>query len=72
MGPYENPAYPNKATIKVPKLKPGKTFTHKLSFWNSLSFGPGIYVFTVIADDGNKVAETNEGNNTAGTQLVVP
>ncbi|MFW6027450.1 MAG: CARDB domain-containing protein [bacterium] len=67
---YEDPNYPNKAVVEVPALKPGKTFTHKLSFWNSLSFGPGVYQFTVIADDGNKIAETNEGNNTAMTQVT--
>lgn len=66
---YEDPAYPNKAVIQVPALKPGKTFTHKLGFWDSLSFGPGTYRFTVIADDGNKIAESNEGNNTALTQV---
>lgn len=70
MAAYEDPAYPNKAAVKVPQLKTGKTFTHKLSFWNALSFGPGVYRFTVIADDGNKVAEINEGNNVAVTKVT--
>jgi hypothetical protein len=72
MAPYENPAYPNKAWIAVPGLKPGKHWVHKLKFWNSLSWPSGTFSFVAEIDAGHAVAETNEANNGASSTLVVP
>jgi len=69
---YENPAFPNKVTVKVPRLGKGKLFKHKLSFYGGLVFLSGSYNFTVIADDGNNVAEGNEANNTIVEVKTVP
>jgi hypothetical protein len=70
--PYEDPAFPNKITVSVPGLAPGHVFSHKLSFWDALVWPSGNYEFTVVADAGGAVAETNEGDNTGGTVYGVP
>jgi hypothetical protein len=72
MAAYVNAAFPNKVTVDVPKLAKGKTFTHALTFWKNLKFRPGTYEFRVIADDGNNVAESNEGNTVLVVQKIVP
>jgi hypothetical protein len=72
MAPYENPAYPNKAWMAVPGLAPGAQWVHVLAFWNALVWPSGTFKFVGVADAGSAVAETNEGNNTASTSLVVP
>ena len=61
--PYENPLFPNRATVKVPRLKPGKVFVHKLKFFKSLNFKSGKYRFIIKADPSNIQAESNEANN---------
>ncbi len=61
--PYENPLFPNRATVKVPRLKPGQSFTHKLKFFSNLKFRKGKYRFFVKADASNIQPESNEGNN---------
>lgn len=69
---YANPAYPNKVTVKVPALPAGGAFSHNLAFWPAYNPVTGVYVFKVIADDGNHVAESNEANNHASATLTVP
>jgi hypothetical protein len=69
---YEDAAYPNAVVVNVPSLKAGKTFNHKLTFWNELDWAAGDYQFDVTADTGTDVAETNEGNNTGSHVMSVP
>lgn len=69
---YEDAAFPNKITVAVPSLSPGHVFSHKLAFWDALVWPSGNYEFTVVVDAGGAVAETNEGDNSAGTVLGVP
>ena len=71
MAAYENPAYPNAATVDVPVLAPGADHSHALSFWGDLTWTPGTYNLTVSIDVGNAAAESNEGNNGAVAQKVV-
>ena len=61
--PYENPLFPNRATVKVPRLNPGKVFGHKLKFFKGLNFKPGKYRFIIRADPSNIQPESNEANN---------
>ena len=70
--PYENPLFPNRATVKVPRLKPGQSYSHKLKFFKSLKFRKGKYRFFVKADPSNIQAESNEGNNNKVFLKVVP
>ena len=70
--PYMMPAFPNKVAIAVPPLKPGENFTHAIAFFPGLVFPSGKYAFKVIADDGNSVPESNEGNNVIVRTKVVP
>lgn len=72
VAPYEDPAFPNKLTVTVPGLAPGHVFSHKISFWDGLVWPSGNYEFTVVADAGGSVAETNEGDNSGGTVMGVP
>ncbi len=69
---YEDPAFPNKLTVTAPGLATGHVFNHKISFWDGLAWPPGNYEFTVIADAGGAVGETNEGDNSGGTVMNVP
>lgn len=69
---YENPAYPNAATVKFSAIQAGKNKNHLLKFWPALAFAPGQYQFTLIADVSNTNAESNEGNNTAVIIKNVP
>lgn len=69
---YEDPAFPNKLTVTAPGLAPGQVFNHKISFWDGLVWPTGNYEFTVVADAGGAVAETNEGDNSGGTVMGVP
>lgn len=72
VAPYEDAAFPNKLTVTVPGLAPGHVFNHKISFWDGLVWPSGNYEFTVVADAGGAVAETNEGDNSGGTVMGVP
>ena len=63
LAPYQIAGYPNVAAVRANPIDAGKVFSHKISFYNSLVFVPGTYYFTVCADAGNHVAETNEGDN---------
>ena len=69
---YDDPAFPNKLTILVPGLATGHVSNHKIAFWDGLAWPSGNYEFTVIADAGGAVAETNEGDNSGGTVMNVP
>jgi len=69
---YEDPAFPNKMTVTAPGLAPGQVFNHKITFWDGLVWPNGNYEFTVVADAGGAVAETNEGDNSGGTVMNVP
>lgn len=66
---YENPMYPNALVVNVPALMPKQVHTHMLPFWKSLKWAPGTYQFTVTADAGKQVAESNEGNNVGTAQM---
>lgn len=72
VAPYEDAAFPNKLTVSVPALSAGHVFNHKISFWDGLVWPAGNYEFTVVADAGGAVAETNEADNSGGTVLGVP
>jgi len=67
MAPYENPAYPNRLVVTVPGLAKGKVFNHKIAFWDTLVWPPGVFNFVIQVDAGAAVAETNETNNIHGT-----
>lgn len=60
---YADPAYPNRVVIEVPALEPNESFGHDLAFWAAIPWTPGTYVFEAVADAGNAVAESNEGDN---------
>jgi CARDB len=69
---YTNPAYPNRLTVQVPALAAGRVFNHRLPFWPRLAWASGTYHFNFVADAGNAVAESNEGNNAGLHIKVVP
>ena len=64
MAAYVDPAFPNRAVIDVPALEPSESFNHDLTFWDSIPWVPGTFVFDAEVDPGNEVAESNEANNT--------
>ncbi len=68
---YDNPRYPGVLSLSTTAIRPGRSFTHTLSFWSSLKFPVGTYTFTVCADVGKAVVETNEGNNCASVDMMV-
>ncbi len=63
IAPYENPAFPNVATVKFKPIGGMKTAKHTFPFYAGLAWAPGKYVLTVCVDAGNHQAETNEGDN---------
>ena len=72
MAPFTNPAYPNAIVVAVPALAIGKVHSFKLPFWKSLVWPSGKFSFSVTADAGGTVAETNEGNNQKAAIMTVP
>src|SRR5262249_1650458 len=70
--PYHDPMFPDNVTINVPGLAPGASFSHTLAFWGAMKWTTGTYTFVGKADAANTVAESNEGNNTANSTLIVP
>jgi hypothetical protein len=60
---------PDGIVLEVPNLAPGTGFPATAPFWAALSWKPGKYTFTAIADYTNVVAESNEGNNTTTSTL---
>jgi CARDB len=69
---YFDAAFPNNATIQVPALAAGATFTHILSFWNDFRWTNGKYKFTAVADASHTIHEVNSKNNVAISTLTVP
>src|SRR5258708_15589350 len=69
---YFDRAFPKNATVKVPSLGPGETFTHTLSFWNALKWTSGTYYFTVLADAEHTVVQRNRVHNKAVSTITVP
>jgi hypothetical protein len=69
---YFDPAFPMNATVKVPALAPGATFTHTLSFWSTFQWPSGKYRFTAVADAAHEVHESRRSNNTATSTLTIP
>ena len=69
---YTNPAYPNRVVVNIPALTPGHVHSHHLTFFDSLAFPSGSYVFDFVADAGATVAESNEANNAGSYTLIVP
>lgn len=65
MAAYEDAAFPNAAVINVPALEPGESFVHDLAFWNVLTWQPGTYELTLMADAGDVIVEDDEANNLA-------
>lgn len=66
---YDDAAFPDKVVVSVPALAAGTSYSHTLSFWRSLRWKKGKYVFKAFADAGLAVSESNEGNNTATSTL---
>lgn len=69
--PYLFPGFPNVVSIKTSKLLAGGNFNHTINFFGSLNFAPGVYVFTVCADAGHQITESNEGDNCRRFRKVV-
>lgn len=63
MAAYVDPAFPDRAVIDVPALEPNESFSHDLTFWDSIPWVPGTFVFDAEVDADNVVAESNEANN---------
>lgn len=72
LAPYTDAAFPDKLTVDVPGLGAGAVFNHKIAFWDALVWPGGNYEFTVVADAGGTVNETNEADNSGGTVMGVP
>lgn len=72
LAPYTDGAFPNKLTVSVPGLQAGHVFNHKIAFWDAMVWPAGNYEFTVVADAGGTVNETNEADNSGGTVMGVP
>ena len=71
IAPYENPAFPKVASVKIGQIAPSKKKSHALSFYKNLVWAPGTYWLTVCADAGDDVAESNERNNCRRLKKVV-
>jgi hypothetical protein len=69
---YNDPAFPDAVTVKVPALAAGAIFSHTFPFWSSLVWTSGNYQITGMADAAHTVPESNETNNAAATTLSVP
>jgi len=69
---YFDSAFPNNATVNIPALAPGTTFTHVLPFWDVSKWPTGKYKFTAVADAAHSLLESNTKNNVATSTLIVP
>src|SRR5260221_5398216 len=69
---YFDPAFPKNATIQVPALAPGETFTHSLAFWNEFKWTSGNYKFVAVADAGRAGSQRKKENKTQHPQLPLP
>jgi hypothetical protein len=72
MARFTNPAYPDAIVVAVPALTVGKVYNFKLPFWGALVWPAGKFRFTVRADAGGTIAETNEGNNKKSAVMTKP
>jgi len=63
IAPFENPAFPNRATVKMDPVNAGDSKSFTFPFYKGLNFAPGTYIFSVCVDAGDNVAETNENDN---------
>lgn len=63
IAPYENPAFPNRATVKMKPVKAGNKVSHTFPFYKNMNFLPGTYIFSVCVDAGEYVTETSESDN---------
>ena len=70
MQTYFDAAFPNNATVQVPALAPGETFTHKLTFWSELNFPKGTYKFTAVVDAAYAVQAKSHAS-AASSMLVI-
>lgn len=71
MATYFDSAFPNNATIQVPALAPGATFTHTLSFWDAFRWTTGTYKFTAVADASHTIHEKSSPKNIATSTLTI-
>jgi hypothetical protein len=71
MSDYFDATFPNNATIQVPALPPGATYTHTLSFWGQMKWPRGEYRFTAVVDAAHALSESNTKNNTAISLFTV-
>jgi hypothetical protein len=69
---YFDPAFPQHATIQVPSLAPGATFTHKLAFWGAMNWPKGKYKFTAVVRMSDSPRETITKDRVAVGILTVP
>jgi hypothetical protein len=69
---YFDPAFPENATVNVPALKAGESFSHTLMFWDVSHWPTGTYKFTAVADAGHSLEQTNTKNSVATSLLTVP
>jgi len=69
---YFDPLFPKHATIQIPVLAAGATFTHKLSFWNQLDWQKGAYKFTAAIRSSHSSQESITKNKVAVSTLRVP
>lgn len=58
--------------LNVPALAPGATYRIALPFWRFVRWLSGNYQFTAVADFDRVVLESNEGNNSGVSTMVVP
>lgn len=60
---YSHPLFPDSIAIRIPPLKAGQVFKHKLAFWKAVSIHSGQAEMQFLVDRDNKVDESNEENN---------
>ena len=63
IAPYENPAFPNAATVKMKPIGAGNKVSHTFPFYKNMNFMPGTYFFSVCVDAGDHVVETTNADN---------
>lgn len=71
-GLYFDPSLPKNATIRVPALAPGETFTHTLVFCTQLNWPKGKYKFIAVADAAHNISLSTTKENVATSTFVVP
>ena len=69
---YFDQTVPINATIEVPALAPGETFTRKIPFWDLSNWPRGKYEFTATVDAAaHELSEGNCKNNVATSVLII-